>query len=314
MIYKLTGVWDFNKQSGKIGDFCVFLVNLGLVAQDNGIKYCEVVIVDDPNDPNYNTGQFYKPKEFKNQIISACELAPWIRDSVSIFDSKDDFERFIKDERPWTLIYPDPISDLAYGFNIYPHLSTRKEIRRLKSKPEDLEWAERFFKKFSSKPPIVLNARYNPYRRQERNVQKETWQNFLEFINAQTVFLPVFIGTEEEATFFDRKSLDNIIFSKDHETNLLQDAALMQRAEFSMMECGGIGEIGMLMDTKMILYSLNAYPHPSNILQHGHKFPFYKPEQLRLWYKPTLADLIRDFEVMVNIFYGNKSPKSVSKL
>ena len=305
---KILGVWDFNRQTGTLGDAIIFqeILNVlrclhGLAEDDS--RNIDICYVDDIRHPNAEDPRFRKTYEWKQTLKSTHRCNPYVS-SVYEFATNADFDQFIAKYQDEYLMWPG--GNVAYDRRIIHHFfEEHKFIPRLSCHPEVINWALDFTEKHVAPSlPIVVQIRKNT-RDTERNTDIEILHDFLRSHQAADRYRFIIICHEDEIDERLEK-LDNVIFAKRHNTNLEQDMALIQVAHACIFPTSGMYVFGIFSGVPCLQFAVKyistapfkgiSEKHPSFNFNSDYQRMFIEKENLDLLkteFESLMSDLAK---------------------
>jgi len=239
---KILGVWDFNHESGSIGDAIVFQEILNVLRCMHGLakgedQNIDICYIDDSEHPNTEKPSYAKTYEWKQMMKSTHRANPYVG-SVYEFSTNADFDQFIARYKDEYLMWPG--EDIAYDRRIIHHFFKKhKFIPRLSCHPEIVNWALDFVENHAYPSlPIVVQIRKN-IRQPERDTNIKALYDFLHSYQASNLYKFIVICHQDEIDE-DLEKLDNVIFAKRYNTDLEKDLALIQTAYACIFPTSGV--------------------------------------------------------------------------
>jgi hypothetical protein len=267
-------VYDFAAQPAGLGDFYIFLqASLSLSARE-GIDDVDLCIVCDPSrgripefaDLMSEVGSL-RAKIF--DMLPLAQLHPTLRDIFVVDRLESAFDLARRAVRPYTSCWPS-FEMLASGnYLYYPSLIILDKLHhrcpvfpRLRSRPAAAAWADQFLADRSrGGVSVTVNLRSNPKYGTDRNMNPAVWRAFFDDAatrHAATFFL---LGSPTE-DFSAFRPCSNTVITKDWNTNMEQDFALIERANVHMGSSSGPSIFPVFLGNKptLIVNGGNAIP------------------------------------------------------
>jgi hypothetical protein len=130
------------------------------------------------------------------------------------------------------LAFPNTYAPLNRFFDAHGFLP------KLSCPPKILDWARDFMRQnVSPAVPVAAQIRFNP-ESPYRNTDMGAWKEFFRRMEGCSDVKFLLLCRREEIVP-ELRSLKNIIYSKDHNSGVVQDLALMQVSHFSMFPDAG---------------------------------------------------------------------------
>jgi hypothetical protein len=308
---RILGIWDLESSSLAIGDLIDFLIPLLCQADFKNAKKIDIVFVYNPEKP-MATPKFSSFINASNLHYHLAEIIPILNTvpklgSVFFFDSHAHFECFLAENsaryymKPSFAEYLNGVSAKTRGWALIRNFYLKKKfVPKLKFKPTTIKWAGAFIKKnVGTKLMVTVNLRFNSQYTLDRDSNLEAWSELFEYSKEKNPDV-MFVVLGRKGQFGDRfNNFSNVIFSKDYNTNIEQDLALIQQALFHMGTTSGPTSLAFLSeDIPYVITSFRVSDRINNLwLKPESGFPWHNKELQRLlWDKESGNLLIKEFE------------------
>ena len=307
---RLLGVWDVKSTNVAVGILIEFQIRLLCEAYEKKLDKIDIAFVYDAEKPTVQPKfSFINASNFHyhlSELIPILNTNPKLG-SVFFFDHHDEFEKFLIKNQDQYDICP-PIFDYMSGlrsdkdvFNIMRNFYFKnKFLPKLEFKEATSQWAKAFIKKYvGDKLAVTVNLRFNPKFTAGRNAKIEAWKEFFTYCGKDASDVKFVILGRQNEIGEKLKGLSNVIFSKDCNTNIEQDLALMAHSFFYMGITSGPASFPSLSTD--IPYILTNYTMPNTPyafwLKHGEMLPWQNEEIQRVTWEPETKEwLIEEFE------------------
>lgn len=291
---KLLLVYDFSSQPFSVGDILSFHEMSLCLCKGRGYKWVDFVFTYNPKQPVQKVSAFshITPNNFMLYLPKLIPVgnANLLVKSVQTM-THDQFNGMPKEGYD---VWPPKLGAEYQFYNIMAHVlkhfETYGEVPLMSCKPDVLKWANGFCKDY-----ISVQLRRNPYN-SRRDSKFVAWRDFFKSQPNER-----FVVICEKSEIDERLRLPNVIFSKDHNTSVLEDLALVQCSRFHMGATSGPCVMAMFSDKPYVLYnSQGGQDKAAGFEYEGSKgrFVYSKPNQWvrRDYESPEL--LMKDFEEM----------------
>ncbi len=296
---RILGIWDI-KSGLALGVLIEFLTRLLCQAELKNIKKIDIAFIYDSESPitNPKFSQYINASNLHYhlaEIIPILNTAPKLG-SVLFFDSHSNFEYFLAENgvryhtEPSFSEYLKGVTAIERNFAVIRDFYLEKKfVPQLEFKQTTIKWARAFIKKYTGdKLMVSINLRFNSQFTPDRNADLEVWSNLFKYANDKYPNI-AFIILGRKGELGDRfKNFPNIIFSKDFNTNVEQDLALIHCAFFHMGTTSGLASLAYYGNTPCVLTNFRARDTITNLL--------FKPESVFPWHNKKLKRLICDKE------------------
>ena len=310
----ILGVWDYKTVPWSVGDFLVFIETLSVLKLERNADRVDICVICDRENPAGNRG--YKninPSNFRYHLFSLLPIintSPYLG-SVFQFESRAEFDSFIKQNLNNYEIYPPINQQLKEAFNFYGG-ATFKEIQdfyrkhafipHLAINDYHLRWACNFYKtNAEGLLPVVVSLRNRPSSA-PRNADHEAWLAFFDLCKSEfpeIVF--VVVGVREEA-FEELRQRSNVLIAKDYGSTLADDFALIRTSLLYMGVESGIAAIAFFSDVPYLVFGRPPETGKQQGLKPGATWEFATPYQ-KVFYTSlaiTPQSLLEEFSVLYN--------------
>jgi len=302
---KLLGVWDFNKQTGAIGDTIVFFEVLNVfrekfnLNQDNK-RNIDICYINDENHPNSKKIKYLKTYDLKKNMMSTSVVNPYI-DSVFYFSSNSEFERFYTQNKDRYIQWP-PSKPGIVPYDNRILIKFYKENKYLPKLNLSVEVLSKIYDFYDShvypSMPIILNIRKNTrMHNPNHNSDAKELKKFLDKYRNDKSFKFIIICYKAEIPD-ELRGLENVIFSKDHFDSIEDDIALIKTSYLSIFPASGMGSVAYFGGVPFIQYGQHEgmyFMGPFN----EKKFNYLSEYQRMYFGKETAEGLISKFEDLV---------------
>lgn len=189
-----------------------------------------------------------------------------------------------------TKIWKMPIIEDFYKSNGFiPHLSCREGL---------LLWARSFFELRGIVYPVVIHLRKSFSGK--RNSSFDTWMKFFRFCRTKKSWKGqplravtfIVIGTRQEI-YPPLREIGNVVFSKDYNTNIEQDCALIQSSLMFMGGPSGPNIMAIYGSIPYLIFNFQmAYEYAEGRV---FQYPWQTSLQKLIWARETVNSLIEEF-------------------
>lgn len=298
---RILGIWDFNTQLSTVGDALAFQVMLNVLKIDHDAEKVDVCFIDDDRHPYARKEGFKKNLLWKRNIVATCEVNPFMG-SLFLFDSNAQFSSFYHKFRHRYIPLPNPALPMPHVGKwklLTDFFERRKYLPPLTCKPPLIQWALDFVRRhaFPAKP-IVVQLRRNP-RASDRNSPVEAWDDFFRSFADRDDLKFLIIGMAREIIPEFRK-YRNVLFTKDHNTTIEQDLALIQVAHVGLFQASGVAVFPWFTHVPSCMFGGDArYIRYIHAIGPEKKCNFLDVRQRLYWGTPTGDFLIQEFVKML---------------
>ncbi len=264
-------IYDTTRQPFAIGDFLVTQIAGLINCQKFNVEMCDIAIIYNHNNPSVSDPVFFGLIGKDNVLLqittlmSTLSVNPCIG-SVFLLNSKTQAEEFInKYSGSYENIFPGFI-DYASGtylnhliFNelIYTFYLNKNFIPKLKPTKALNHWAFDFIEEHIGELfPVTVNIRNNPHWGTIRNSKITEWERFFEYCIDKFPVKFIVICSKNEISN-ELKRLPNVIFSKDHHTELDQELSLIANSKFHMGANSGPAAMAYFSSKPYFIFGLN---------------------------------------------------------
>jgi len=324
---RILGINDFKVTDVAIGNMLEFQVRLLCEAYINKVDKIDIALVYDPVNPvgHWKYTSWMNKDNFHYhlaELFPLLNLSPKLG-SVFIFNSKDDLELFLDQNRSRYFTCP---SIFKYANNLGFARDNYRFLRSFYDKEKFLPqlelpkivnlWTKAFVKKnLKGKYMIAVNLRTNPFFAQQRNAIMASWKDFFEYClkkHDNVVF--VILGRKSDV-IEAFKELPNVIFTPEHNINIQHTLSFIKHSLFYMATSSGPASFAILSED--IAYLIVSFHAPDisfnyNWWKPGTHLPWQNKElQKLIWEQETPQILIKEFEDLFNIVAKEKWRKEL---
>ena len=320
-------VYDLSAQPFSVGDF--------LLAQEAGLILCsenkgdmvDVAIILDPAKPKSNDPAFESINS-KNYLYNFSAIFPILQfnkklGSIFVFNDATQLIKLLKNRKSYITVWPSVknifltrryLHYLAFDEVIFPNWKKFRKLPDLEPIDYLRDWAEFFIKKFcNGKVVITVNFRNNKSFQTERNLDIDIWYQFFCDCKAKKNIIFVVVCARNEID--DRlRSCPNVIFSKDHDTTIEQDLALIAIGDIHMGSSSGPATVAWFTQNKpyfIVRFTLSPSDFETSCLIETDTKGYYRyifSTQFQTFYsgKETLNMLILKLQEMLVVVEPKK--------
>lgn len=316
---KILGYWDFSQRMNALGDIIIFLEILSVLRSrfnlnSKDTKNIDFCFIDDTTRPKSKLVAFSKPYQWKKLFRTLPVINPYI-DSVFYFSSNKEFERFYLQNKDRYIRWP-PMINFVNPIDckiVEESYKTEGNIPLLDLPVDILNKTYHFYESnVYPSLPVVLNIRNNS-RNPERNPNLNEYKRFLESFEDNDKYKFIIICYKEEIPGELRK-LKNVIFSKDHFSDIEYDLALIKTSYLSVFPGSGMSVFAWFSDVPYIQLGYYEYgptiPFKGTLAytipQKGKNWSFSKEYQRIYHEKENSEKMISYFKNLVNYLEVNK--------
>lgn len=262
---KILGIWDFNQILSRMGDFMSFLEMLSVLRLEFNLpitkRNIDICFIEDSSHYNRKQLRYSKTYQFKKTVKSLVITSPFV-DSVFIFRSNKEFERFYQQNRRRYIRWPPVVSGTRFrDYRIVERFYKKKGyIPKLTLPIEILSNIYNFYKsRVYPSLPIVLNIRKNS-RCTDKNSNVIELRKFLKKYenNKSYKFIVVCNKTEIPEEF---RGLKNVLFSKDYFDSVEYDLAFIETSYLGIFPNSGMPCFALFSKVPFIEYNLKGGYH-----------------------------------------------------
>ena len=308
---RILGINDFKVTDVAIGSMLEFQVRLLCEAYINKVDKIDIALVYDPAKPveHWKYTSWINKDNFHHhlaELFPLLNLSPKLG-SVFIFNSKDEFELFLSNNRGRYFVYP---SIFKYANNLFARgnfgflrdFYERERFLPQLELPKTINlWAKAFIKKNAdNKYVIAVNLRTNKFFGTHRNADMDAWKKFFQYcLKKHSDIAFVILGRRSDISE-ELRGLSNIIFAPEYNVNIQHTLAFIKNSLFYMATSSGPASFAIL--SKDIPYIIVSFHAPDkhfnyNWFKPGYHFPWQDKElQKLIWEHETVETLIREFE------------------
>lgn len=313
---RILGIYHFQEHAGYLGDVMEFLVVLNTLREEHGLQEVDVCYIDDPSNPNQpiTRARIESSAGMKDMMVSLRALLP-APGTTYRFNSDAAFEIFFRSHyrqyRSWPRYgflhsWPSRVNYTRIADHGSPYPNTyapldrfyhaRGYLPKISCPPAAMEWAHSFIRKHVSPAvPITAQVRFNPDS-QYRNTELGPWKTFFTRMQARLDIKFIVICRREEIVP-ELRGLSNVVYAKDHGSDVLQDLALVQASHFSMFPDSGFCTFPWFCGLPSLYFGRTKFEFPQRRMQDaaGDGLRFLSPFQRRIWGEYTAASLDEAF-------------------
>jgi hypothetical protein len=313
-------IYDLSVQPYSIGDFLLAQV-AGLVQCENhNADYADIAIVLNPDqpksfDPAYNRINKDNCLHYFTAIFPVLQFNKKLG-SVFLFNNKEQMTKQLEDSDRYLKIWPS-IFDVKvkkqylhyvlFDDLLFPYWNSHKKIPEIEPIKFLKDWAESFLEKIEdNKCVVTVNFRNNKLYQQERNLNVEVWRNFFDAVSKKysVVFLIICARNEIDERL---RKCPNVIFSKDYDTTIEEDLALISASDIHMGSSSGPATVAWFNLSKpyfivRVTISPNDFETPSFQTTERpdyYRFCFSKAGQTFYSGEETVDILLNEFDAML---------------
>lgn len=307
---RLLIVYDFSSQPFSVGDILV-LQQASLVLRElHGLDVVDFAMVYDPRKPvvSHPAYSHIRPDDFLfhlSSVLPAAQVNPHLG-SLHLFDSHARLESFIARNSDAYHVWPSMGLYAAREYLFYHcfndlfhrYFEERGMMPNLASRPAARDWAEHFIKVHATPGATAsVQLRRNALV-PARDAKNDDWLEFLTYCAEKYPVKFIVVGTASEIDPRLRV-LPNVVIAKDHFTNLEQDLALIEAADFHMGTASGPGTIAQFNRKPYCIFSWKTNPSLfKGLTRDGHRLRFSFSAEFQSWIteEETASSLRSEFE------------------
>ncbi len=300
---KILAYWDFNQRMSKLGDFITYLEYLNILRYQVHIKNeknknIDLCFIDDNEHYNKKDKRFQKTYNFKKNMNYISNINKNI-DSVMFFRSNTEFYNFYLQNKKRYIRWPPTVSGTLIvdcraiekfylKNNFIPILDVPLEIKK--------EIYSFYKNKVYPSLPIIINIRNNNIWDNKRNTEITEIKKFLEHYQKNELYKFIIIYDKSEITD-EFRELKNVIFSKDHFSDIEYDLALIKTSFLSIFPSSGMACMAWFGDVPFIQHG----PHGKDLFTRPKKggYVFFNKYQRHFESPVTTKWLISTFENLI---------------
>lgn len=256
-------VYDLSEQPFSIGDFLLAQEVGQILCLKNDAKFADLAVVLDPGKPKSSDPAF-NSIDSSNYLFNFSAIFPIVQfnkkiGSIYVFNSSSELMRLFKASEDYIAVWPSfkdvfytkrYLHYIAFDEVIYPHYKKFKSLPRLEPIKHLHDWAKVFMNSYcADKVVITVNFRNNPAFHVERNLDVNVWRQFflLHKDRQDIIFLVVCAKDEIDDSL---RMCTNVIFTKDYDTTVDQDLALISVADIHMGSSSGPATVAWFASAK----------------------------------------------------------------
>jgi hypothetical protein len=312
---KILGIWNIDVSPLTIGGLIIFIEELQIQQIIHKIDSVEFCILG----KGIRTARSYTVRNCGNipsdlagicdpHIIRQVSAIPIVRDFSNIsrcylVSSYTEFQRVFNKKHNSYILWPDI---KAKKNDEYKYSNTRYTqqffldngyIPRIKCKGDSLNWAKQFLNRnVHPAVMVVIHLKNNQNAKNCSNADFDAWYGFFKHYAKKTEIKFILIGNDP----IDSRILTllNVIVTKNHESNISRDLALISQAAIFMGMSSGPCNIAIFSDTPFIIYKNPDHDVEEMKLELGknNRFVFSTASQKFLRIFETVENLIQEFE------------------
>ena len=313
---RVLGIFHFQEHGAYLGDMVEFLAILNVLRARHSLQKVDLCYVDDPTNPNQpvTRHRIDSSASYKEMMLDLRALLPCVGE-VFHFNADRDFELFFRANYRRYVCWPRyrylhswpsrvnynrmSTRGIAYPNTyapLYRYFDAHGDLPHLTCPPDALEWANSLVRTHVSPAvPVAVQIRFNadsPYR----NTDLDAWHEFFARMETHGPVKFVLISRREEIVPKLRE-LKNIVYAKDHDSNVLQDLAMVQVAHFSMFTDSGFSIYPWFCGLPTVAFGKNKNEFPLARMQDetGQSIRFLSSFQRRFWGDYRADDLVAGF-------------------
>lgn len=313
---RVLGIYHFQEHAGYLGDMVDYLEILNVLRVQHRLAKIDLCYVDDPSNPNQPVSRvrIESSSNYKAMMVQLHALLPALG-SVLQFDSDAAFETFFRSQYRRYVCWPrysyfhswpsrvdySRLSERGYAYaNNYAPLDNYFEhwgpLPKLTCPSQLLDWARNFVRsKVAPALPVALQIRFNADS-PLRNTDVDAWIGFLRRME-QRDDVKFLILCRREEILPELRQLRNVIYSKDHASEVLEDIALLQVSHFSLFPDAGFVQFPWFCALPTIYFGKVKHEFIERRYRNesGQGLRFLSPWQRRIFGPYTQETLEREF-------------------
>ena len=301
---KILGVWDFNQQTGTLGDAITFQEVLNCLrcmhrlasGEDHNIDIC---YIDDNKHPNVENPRYMKTHEWK-QLIKSTHLGNPYVSSVYEFSTNTDFNQFFTRYKDEYLTWPG--DNVAYDIRIIHHFfEENKFIPKLSCHPETINWALDFVDNHVSPSILIVVQIRKNVRNPERNTNIEALYDFFRSYKSNDFYKFIIVCHQDEIDETLEK-LDNVIFVKRHNATLEKELALIQIAYAGIFPQSGMYPFAAFTGVPYLMFNYYVRSsQPVQVINEKNPYFNYNSKYQRIFFEKENFHLLKtEFERLMS--------------
>jgi len=312
---KILGIWNIDVSPLTLGGLILFIEELQIQQIIHKIDSVELCILG----KDIQTARSYPVSHFGNipselagncdaNIIKQVSTIPIIRDFSNIsrcylVSSYKEFQRVFNKKHNSYILWPDikakKNDDYKYSNTQYTQqfFLDNGYIPYPKCKGDSLNWAKQFLNKnVLPAVMVVIHLKNNQNAKNCSNADFDAWYGFFKHYTEKTDTKFILIGNEP----IDSRilTLPNVIVTRNYESTLSRDLALISQAAIFMGMSSGPCNIAVLSEIPFIIYKNPDHDVEEMKLELGKniRFPFSTGSQKFLRIFETVENLIQEFD------------------
>lgn len=294
---RILGIWDFHSTAASIGDGIAFQAMLNVLRIEKKVDKIDLCYIDDQGHPYARRAIFQKNLLWKRNIAMTACVNPHMG-SIFHFDSNDQFARFFVKNRDSYHCHPHPYVPFGSPSNwriLTEFFERHRYLPALSCRPELINWALRFVDEHVRPAKIIVVHLRNNTRYSEKNSPIDAWRDFFLAQRARREVKFVVVGMKDEV-IPEFRSFGNVLFSKDMNTSLEQDLALIQVSHAGLYHSSGMMAYTWFCGVPSVTVGVDPrHVHYGHALSIGGKYNFMNKFQTMIWEQPTASLLDREF-------------------
>lgn len=293
--------YDTNSQPFSVGDAILFVFCSVVLSKILGIKVVDFSLIYNSKNPEKVDPVFIGIVNSENvlshlgKILSVAQMSQQIK-SILIFDSNNQFYKYLHDNRELYHVWPSEVqmeirdyqSPRIFNELLFRYFKKFTTIPEIECKEYLKIWAVKYIKEHcKNNIPVTVNLRFNKGWHQNRNANICSWLEFFKYCEDRYPVTFILISARDEhlSDFLECK---NIVYSKDSNTTLEQDLALISGSSMHMGSSSGPATIAWFSDKPYLIFKPrsnlldNFFIDSSMIIRNGNleKFWFANDSQL----------------------------------
>lgn len=306
---RIMGIWDSTTQPISLGGLLILIEELQILRTIHGVDFADIgVICEETYLRSINLEQAKKNLvTLVNNNIQDDRLLIFVLknikgvDACYLTNTVEKLKKFINlhSYLTWPMISEKGIVSHRYESTLFVQQYYREEgsIPYLYCKDDSVEWARNFITRYClPRMPIVVHLKNSPNQQHCSNADLGAWLDFLN--NSHKSYDTVFILIGNEEATQRMRNLPNVLISKDFNSNLSRDLALIQMSFMFMGTASGPSTMAVFSDTPYAIYK-DPDHHAEEMkdeLGDSNHFAFAKPLQRILRVFQTRESLMTEFD------------------
>jgi len=310
---RLLVVYDLSSQPFSIGDILIIQEASLILRERRQLDVVDFAIVFNHQNPAEASPTFHNVTKTNAMyhlasILPVAQVNPHLG-SLLLFNDHEQLHRFIADNADFYEVWPSAwryagrdylyysvLNDLIYGY-----FMERESIPSLPCRPHLVGDAQAFYTHHVWPDiPVTVQVRNNPHIDLHRNMDIETWIDFLNDCNGRYPVKFIIVCSLSEVD--DRlRQCANVIIAKDFHTSVEQDLALIHEAAIHMGSSSGMGTMAIFNKNPYFLLKAGLFPNRyKGMIREDPflRFCFASPFQRFTLHEETSELLINEFSRM----------------